>query len=113
MCNFSDHFIRGIDETARGLVPYEGEICKEESSYRFSFRYALNRFERHTRFLNKKAEQSLAISKAAKIAGKSNEQSIHSPYIFKASLDLGRCGVIHYYHYFLVHESKGSKVYGR
>jgi hypothetical protein len=43
------------------------------------FHYAQNRFDRHTRFLNKQAEQSLVISNAAKVASMLDEESYHSP----------------------------------
>jgi hypothetical protein len=79
LCNISNHFIRGSDETVRSLVPYYEEICGKGSSIRYPFRYAQNRFERHTRFLNKQAEQSIAVSQAATVARMSDEASSYSP----------------------------------
>jgi hypothetical protein len=77
--NLSDHFLRGSDETARSLVLCYGEIRGKGRGVCYPFRCARNISERHTRFLNKQAEQSLVVSNAAKVVGMSGENSRHSP----------------------------------
>ena len=55
----------------------------------YPFRCAHNRFERNTRFLNKKAEQGLTVSHAMNVAGMADESPRHFPQTFKAGIELG------------------------
>ncbi len=77
LCYFSDYLIRVSDE-ARSLVPNYGEICGKDSGVLFPFYCAQNGFECRARFLYKLAEQSIAASMAAKVAGMPDEESSRS-----------------------------------